>query len=72
MADAICYGNAKPDDVHLAADIVAIDNDIIAWLKRPERRKRRKHRWHGHNCALPVRPRRRTDRRGAFVTISMR
>ena len=34
MTDEVdgCYGNAKPGDVHLAADIVAIDSDIITHL----------------------------------------
>jgi hypothetical protein len=29
-----CYGNAGPHDDHLAANIVAIDSDIVRWLER--------------------------------------
>ena len=36
---AICYGNAQPHDHHLAADIVAIDSDIVEWLEQRERRR---------------------------------
>jgi hypothetical protein len=34
MSDEVdgCYGNAQPGDTHLAADIVAIDSDIITHL----------------------------------------
>lgn len=39
-ADAvICYGNAKPDDTHLLADVIAIDADVIAWLERKIKRQ---------------------------------
>jgi hypothetical protein len=37
-----CYGNAKPTDVHLASTIHAIDDEIIDWLQRCERRRRDK------------------------------
>jgi hypothetical protein len=35
----ICYGNAKPDDTHLLADVVAVDGEIVAWLERREQKK---------------------------------
>jgi hypothetical protein len=35
----ICYGNTKPDDLHMAARIVAIDADIIAVLERRQQRR---------------------------------
>jgi hypothetical protein len=37
-----CYGNAGPNDYHLAADIVAIDGDIVRWLERREQRRKEK------------------------------
>jgi hypothetical protein len=39
--DAICYGNASPDDDHLAARVICIDDEIVKWLERRERRRRR-------------------------------
>jgi hypothetical protein len=36
---AFCGGNASPDDVHLAARIVAIDLEIIRVIERRERRR---------------------------------
>jgi hypothetical protein len=36
----VCYGNAKPTDTHLASTIHCIDDEIIEFLKRRERRKR--------------------------------
>jgi hypothetical protein len=39
LRSAICYGNAGPNDYHLAADIVAVDGDIVAWLEQRERRR---------------------------------
>jgi hypothetical protein len=35
-----CFGGAKPDDRNFA-DIVAVDDEIVEWLARRERRKRR-------------------------------
>jgi hypothetical protein len=44
MADAaevtICYGGAKPDDLHLEARIVAIDDGVVEWLERHQRRSK--------------------------------
>ena len=37
----VCYGNAHPGDIHLLADVVAIDGEIIEVLPERERRKRR-------------------------------
>jgi hypothetical protein len=34
-----CGGNAKPSDTHLAVEIVAVDDGIVEWLERRERRK---------------------------------
>jgi hypothetical protein len=36
----ICYGGAKPTDLHLASKVVAFDEEIIEWLERWERRKK--------------------------------
>ena len=36
-----CGGNATPADVHLSADIVAVDGEIVEWLARRERRRDR-------------------------------
>jgi hypothetical protein len=36
----VCYGNAKPTDMHLASTIHCIDDEIIEWLARRERRRR--------------------------------
>ena len=44
-----CGGDAEPDDEHLLADIVAVDNDIIAVIAERERRKRER------RCAEPYR-----------------
>jgi hypothetical protein len=38
----VCYGDANPRDTHLFARIVAVDDEIIAWLERRERRQARK------------------------------
>jgi hypothetical protein len=38
-----CYGNAKPSDLHLAADIVAVDGEVVAWLSRQRREQPQKH-----------------------------
>ena len=35
----ICGGGAKPTDLHLASKVVAIDEEIIEWLERREKRK---------------------------------
>jgi hypothetical protein len=37
----ICYGNAKPEDTHLASTIHCINAEIFKWLERRERKKRR-------------------------------
>jgi hypothetical protein len=34
----VTLGNADPDDQHLAGRIVAVDDGIIRWLARRERR----------------------------------
>lgn len=45
----ICYGNADPGDTHLFARVVAVDDGIVRWLERRERRKRsREMRQHTH------------------------
>jgi hypothetical protein len=41
VAFVLCYGNAHPNDYHLAADVVAIDSEIVAVLERRERRRRK-------------------------------
>ena len=35
----VLYGDAKPGDTHLLAKVVAVDEEIIAWLRRREGRK---------------------------------
>jgi hypothetical protein len=42
VTSTFCYGNAGPHDYHLAADIVAVDDQIIAWLERRSRSKNAK------------------------------
>jgi hypothetical protein len=37
-----CYGNAKPTDTQLASTIHCVDDEIIGWLKRRERRSKNK------------------------------
>jgi hypothetical protein len=39
-----CYGGAKPDDVHLASTIHCVDEEIIARLRRRDRRRRDQNR----------------------------
>lgn len=34
-----CYGGARPCDTHLASTIHCIDDEIIDWLERHERRR---------------------------------
>ena len=36
----IAYGGASPGDTHLMARVVAVDEEIISWLKRHKRRQR--------------------------------
>ena len=36
-----CGGNASPDDTHLAADVVGIDDEILEVLAARERRRHR-------------------------------
>jgi hypothetical protein len=36
---AFCGGGAKPTDTHLAVTIHCVDDEIIQWLQRRERRK---------------------------------
>jgi hypothetical protein len=65
-----CYGNAKPGDKHLASTIRCVDDEIIGWLKRRERRR--------HYCAgriFSIRRRksvlsRRRSESGATVFVS--
>jgi hypothetical protein len=42
VAFTLAYGNAQPDDTHLAADVVAIDGEIIEVLAERERRRRKR------------------------------
>jgi hypothetical protein len=35
----ICYGGAKPTDMHLASTVHCFDDAIIEWLERRERRR---------------------------------
>jgi hypothetical protein len=35
----LCGGTATPADVHLLADIVAVDAGIIAWLEQREKQR---------------------------------
>jgi hypothetical protein len=37
----VCYGGAKPSDLHTLSTVRAVDDGIIEWL---ERRKRRRYR----------------------------
>jgi hypothetical protein len=37
----ILYGNAGPDDDHLAATVHCVDGEIVAWLEQRERRRKR-------------------------------
>ena len=37
-----CGGNAGPDDTHLASIIHCVDEEIITWLQRRERRRRKR------------------------------
>jgi hypothetical protein len=41
-AFAICYGGAQLEDIHLLADIVAIDGEIVEWLEQRERRRKKR------------------------------
>jgi hypothetical protein len=36
-----CHGGAKPQDKHLASIVHCVDDEIIEWLARRERRRRR-------------------------------
>jgi fructose-specific component phosphotransferase system IIB-like protein len=38
----VCGGNAKPTDTHLASKVVAIDDEVIAVLRRRERQRQRR------------------------------
>ena len=38
----IACGGARPQDTHLASRIVAVDGEIIEWLRRRERRRQRR------------------------------
>jgi hypothetical protein len=49
---ATCYGdgNARPDDIHLLAEVVAIDGEIIEVIAERERlRKKRQERSRCHS-----------------------
>jgi hypothetical protein len=35
----LCGGGAKPTDTHLASTVHCVDDEIIEWLERRERRK---------------------------------
>jgi hypothetical protein len=39
----VCHGRAKLTDKHLASKIHCVDDGIIGWLKRRERRRRASH-----------------------------
>jgi hypothetical protein len=36
----IAYGNARPTDTHLLATVHCMDDEIVAWLERRERRRK--------------------------------
>jgi hypothetical protein len=36
------YGNAQPGDLHLAADVRAIDDGVLAYITRCKRRRKRR------------------------------
>jgi hypothetical protein len=38
----VCYGNAKPTDLHLLSTIRAMDNGIFKYLKRRENQQQRR------------------------------
>lgn len=43
FADAdvvVCYGGAKPTDKHLLSRVHCVDDEIIGWLERRDRRRR--------------------------------
>jgi hypothetical protein len=44
----VCGGSAKPEDVHLASTIHCIDDEIISFLRRREK-QRRKMKGHCHD-----------------------
>jgi len=46
----VLLADAKPGDTHLEVEIVAIDDEIIEWLQRRERRKGRADSRINRNC----------------------
>jgi hypothetical protein len=38
----LCGGGAGPEDTHLAVAIHCVDDEIIKWLERRERRRRKR------------------------------
>jgi hypothetical protein len=38
----ICGGNAKPEDTHLLSIVHCINAEIVRWLERRERKKRKR------------------------------
>ena len=42
----ICYGGAKPGDLHLLAVVHCEDEEIIPWLERREKRRERQRKKH--------------------------
>jgi hypothetical protein len=47
----VCGGGARPTDLHLASTIHCVDDEIIEWLERRERRGR-----HRQLLAVAMRP----------------
>jgi hypothetical protein len=50
----ICGGGAKPTGNHLASTVHCVDEEIIGWLRRRERRRRDKTASAGPKTASPV------------------
>jgi hypothetical protein len=49
MTDFVrCYGNARPTDTHLLARVVAVDGQIVEWLRRRTQRRT------GRHIAMPI------------------
>jgi hypothetical protein len=44
LQTAFCGGNASPDDVHLAARVVCVDDEIVGWVEQRRRERRKKER----------------------------
>ena len=44
--DVLCYGNAEPNDDHLAATVHCMDDEIVCYLEKLERRRRKREEKH--------------------------